>query len=151
MKNQWYTKLYVCIYIWGFRAYQLLRWLAPVSNDLWWLWWPMICGDRCDLSFPDNCLTLILKILYVDVHIDGKYWEKKLCLSWDMNLRSPVLCTGDLINLVHRDTHTNSETNLSLINISIQDSQNVIAYYVQFLLESNTQVGIMVGFTLYIN
>ena len=34
-----------------------------------------------------------------------------------------------LKQLVHRDTYTNSETNLSLIHISIQDSQNVILYY----------------------
>ena len=31
--------------------------------------------------------------------------------------------------LVHRDTYTNSETNLSLVHISIQESQNVILYY----------------------
>ena len=30
--------------------------------------------------------------------IDDKYWEKNLCLSWDLNLRSPVLRTGDLTN-----------------------------------------------------
>ena len=33
-----------------------------------------------------------------------------------------------LNQLVHRDTYTNSGTNLSLIHITIQDSQNVILY-----------------------
>ena len=37
-------------------------------------------------------MTLILKILYFDSHIDN-YWEKNLRLSWDLNLRSPVLRT----------------------------------------------------------
>ena len=58
-----------------------------------------------------------------------------------------------LNQLVHRDTYTNSETNLSLIHISIEDSQNVILVntILQFILESNPQVGILFGFTLYIN
>ena len=29
-----------CMYIWGFRARQHLRSLAPVMNDDGWLWWP---------------------------------------------------------------------------------------------------------------
>ena len=54
-----------------------------------------------------------------------------------------------LNQLVHRDTYTNSETNLSLFRISIQDSEyNTV---LQFLLERNPQVGILFGFTLYIN
>ena len=28
-------------------------------------------------------MTLILKILYINVHIDDKYWEKNLCLNLD--------------------------------------------------------------------
>ena len=30
----------VCMYIWGFRARQHLRSLAPVMEDNGWLWWP---------------------------------------------------------------------------------------------------------------
>ena len=35
--------------------------LAPVWNDFWWLWWPMISGDGWGLSFPENCLTVKVK------------------------------------------------------------------------------------------
>ena len=41
-----------------------------------------------------TCFKLILNILYIDIHTDDKYSEKNLCLSWNLNLRSPVLRTG---------------------------------------------------------
>ena len=41
-----------------FRARLHQRSLAPVWNDFWWLWWPMISGDVWDLSLPDICLTV---------------------------------------------------------------------------------------------
>ena len=53
-----------------------------------------------------------------------------------------------LNQLDHRDTYTNSETNLSLLHISIEDSQNVILYYNSYL-RATQQVGILFGFTLY--
>ena len=31
---------------------------APVMNDFWWLWWPMITGDGWGLSFLGICLTV---------------------------------------------------------------------------------------------
>ena len=33
--------------------HQHQRSLAPVINEFWWLWWPMISGDGWDVSFPD--------------------------------------------------------------------------------------------------
>ena len=41
-----------------FRGHERRRSLAPGSNDLWWLWWPMISGDWWCLRFPDICLTV---------------------------------------------------------------------------------------------
>ena len=41
-----------------FRARQHLRSLSPIINDFLWLWWPIIFGDGCSLSFPDICLTV---------------------------------------------------------------------------------------------
>ena len=35
MTKTWVT-IYVCMYIWGFRACQHLRSLAPVMSDEWW-------------------------------------------------------------------------------------------------------------------
>ena len=40
--------------------------------------------------------SINIEILYIDGHIDYKYWEKNLCLNRDLNLRSPVLRTGFL-------------------------------------------------------
>ena len=42
----------------GFSAGQHHRSFAPVWNDFWWLWWPMISGDGWGLSFPDICVTV---------------------------------------------------------------------------------------------
>ena len=58
------------------------------------------------------------------VHIYDNYWQKNLCLSWDLNLSSPVYGVA-LYHWASWDTYTNSETNLSPIHISIQVSQNV--------------------------
>ena len=48
--------MYVCMYIWGFRARQHLRSLAPVMNDDD-NDGQMIFGDLGDLKLPDICLT----------------------------------------------------------------------------------------------
>ena len=63
--NKWYgihgdvlSPLFLVLYIWAFRKCKHQRSLAPIWNDLWWLWWPMIFGDRWGLSFPDICLTV---------------------------------------------------------------------------------------------
>ena len=34
------------------------RLLHSGGDVLWWLWWPMISGDRLGLRFSDICLTL---------------------------------------------------------------------------------------------
>ena len=60
----------------------------------------------CLQLITDNCMTLAVSgRLYqsinivnfvIDGHIDDKYWDVNLCLSWDSNLTSPVLRTGVL-------------------------------------------------------
>ena len=42
----------------GFRARLHQMSLAPVWNDFWRLWWPMISGNGWGLCFPDICLTV---------------------------------------------------------------------------------------------
>ena len=42
----------------GFRARLCQRSLAPVWNDFWLLWWPMVSGDGLGLRFPYICLTV---------------------------------------------------------------------------------------------
>ena len=44
------------MYIWGFRARQHLKLLAPVMNDWWW-WWPNDIRGPWGLKFPDIYLT----------------------------------------------------------------------------------------------
>ena len=51
------SELYVCMYIWGFRAHQYLRSLAPIMNDYGWLWWPDDIRGPWGLKLPDICLT----------------------------------------------------------------------------------------------
>ena len=41
-----------------FSARQHLRSLAPVMSDFLWLWWSMISGNGCGLSFPNIYLTV---------------------------------------------------------------------------------------------
>ena len=90
-------------------------------------------------------MTLILKMLFIDVHIDDKYSEKNFCLSRDLNFRSPVLRTGFLTIISPRHvTYTNAETNLSLIHISILDSQNVILGYIKILTREQPTSGYFV-------
>ena len=57
-----------------------------------------------------NTIRPNIIILYISFHIYDKYWQN-LCLSWDLNLRSPVLRTG-VPSLTYWDTDTNSESNL---------------------------------------
>ena len=52
-----YTSFFICCNL-CFRARQHPRSLAPVMNDFWWFWWPIISGDGCGLRFPDICLTV---------------------------------------------------------------------------------------------
>ena len=68
-----------------------------------------------------------------------KNWERNLCPRWDLNLRSPFLCTGAL-PLSHLKHTYQLRSNFSPIHISIQDSQNVIQI-LTILNESNPTSG----------
>ena len=79
--------------------------------------------------------------------LDDNYREKNLCLSWDLNLRSPVLHTG-VLTIRSLYTYTSSETNFSLLPISIQDSHECNTI-LQFYFESNITSGIFFFFWFY--
>ena len=78
------------------------------------------------------------------INIEGEI----LFLRCDLNFRFPVLRTG-VLPLNHWDTDTNSESNFRLV-LQPKTLVNVILYY-NSILKATQQVGILFGFTLYIN
>ena len=58
-------------------------------------------------------------------YVKLKYWVKNLCLSWDLNLRSPVLRTRDLTNLSSETHMRGLDINLILWEMCLKLSENV--------------------------
>ena len=79
--------------------------------------------------------------LYIDSHINDNFGEKKLCLSWDLNLRSPVLHTGVLTIRPLR----HKPLSYSYFKPRLSECNTIL----QFQLGATQQVGILFGFTLY--
>ena len=50
VSSNYWTLIEMSIY--GFRAHQHQKSLAPIMNDFLWLWWPMISRNGLGLIFP---------------------------------------------------------------------------------------------------
>ena len=66
--------------------------------------------------------------------------RKKFVSKLGFESQIPGFTHQRLNQLDHWDTYTNSETNLSIIHISIQDSQYLILYYNSYLRATNKWV-----------
>ena len=71
-----------------------------------------------------------------------KYWEKKFLSKLGFEPQVSGFMHWQLNQLVHRDTYTNSETNLSPSHSYFNPRLSECNTILQFLLESNPQVNI---------
>ena len=94
-------------------------------------------------------LTLMLKILISDGHIDDNFFREKFVSQPGLEPQISRFPYWHLNHLGHCDTLTDQETNLSLIQVSIQDFRE--CNMLLFFLRATHKWVFLVWIYLYIN